>query len=186
MVNLLPLREVDAALLGELAGDIASDWVYDCRLDPADHAPTIQLVRRDLGTLLTKAYQWEPHQIRFYSEVLARSDSSLLAVDAGLPVGIAIAEPTVWNNSLTVWEFHVHPGRRRQGIGRLMMNELDRVASRLALAELVIETQADNGTAIDFYRACGFHLQGIDTGMYGPDSHEVALFLRRRVTPGPT
>lgn len=175
--------QVDAALLEALAADIVSDWVFECHRTDDGHGIGLRLARKDLQEPHTKRYEWQPHQLLFYESVL-KHESSLLATDGDLPVGIALAEPTVWNNSLVVWEFHVRPDRRRQGIGTLMMDELEHKAARLGLAELMVETQADNGTAIDFYLSRGFTIQGIDTGLYGPGSAEVALFLRKRVAAG--
>jgi GNAT superfamily N-acetyltransferase len=48
-------------------------------------------------------------------------------------VGLLIAEPQAWNQSLSVWEFHVAPAHRRAGIGRQLMAtaEADRFAREI-------------------------------------------------------
>jgi ribosomal protein S18 acetylase RimI-like enzyme len=99
-------------------------------------------------------------------------------------VGIALAEPHMWNQSVWVWEFHVAESHRRQGIGRRMMDALAAKSSAAGLRTLVCETQTTNVPAIRAYRQLGFHLEGIDISYYSnrdyPDG-EVAVLMKRRL-----
>jgi ribosomal protein S18 acetylase RimI-like enzyme len=98
--------------------------------------------------------------------------------------GLAIAEPQAWNNSLSVWEFHVAPNHRDQGIGRQLMEQVVNRARAAGLRIIVCETQSTNVPAIHFYRRMGFRLEGIDLSYYTnadwPDG-EVAVFMKRRL-----
>jgi ribosomal protein S18 acetylase RimI-like enzyme len=109
---------------------------------------------------------------------------SVGAYDGGGLVGLAIAEPQAWNNSLSVWEFHVAPTHRGQGIGRRLMEQLVNRAQTAGLRVIVCETQSTNVPAIHFYRRMGFRLEGIDLSYYTnadwPDG-EVAVFMKRRL-----
>jgi ribosomal protein S18 acetylase RimI-like enzyme len=99
-------------------------------------------------------------------------------------VGVALAEPQLWNRSVWVWEFHVAESQRRQDIGRRLLDALAAKSSASSLRTLVCETQTTNVPAIQVYRKLGFRLEGIDISYYSnhdyPDG-EVAVFLKRRL-----
>ena len=54
--------------------------------------------------------------------------------------------------------------RRRQGIGRLLLDELCRQARALGCRTVVLETTADWQDAIAFYLRCGFRASGFSEG----------------------
>ncbi len=103
-------------------------------------------------------------------------------------VGVALAEPMPWNNSLWVWEFHIAGGYRGEGWGRLLMTRLIARAQAARLRTIVCETQNSNVPAIRFYRRMGFRVEGIDISYYSNDDlhpdREVALFMKRRLAIG--
>lgn len=107
------------------------------------------------------------------------------AFDGDLLVGVALAEPQSWNRTLWVWEFHVAAAYHRRGIGRRLMDELATLAKAAGLRALICETQNTNVPAIRFYRAAGYHLEGIDISYYTNEDMEpgrtVAVFMKRRV-----
>jgi ribosomal protein S18 acetylase RimI-like enzyme len=109
---------------------------------------------------------------------------SVGAYEGDVLVGLAIAEPQAWNNSLWVWEFHVAPTHRGRGIGRQCMEAVVKRAQLAGLRVIVCETQSTNVPAIHFYRRMGFRLEGIDLSYYTnadwPDG-EVAVFMKRRL-----
>jgi ribosomal protein S18 acetylase RimI-like enzyme len=100
-------------------------------------------------------------------------------------VGVALAEPRQWNETLWVWEFHVAETRRGRGIGRRLMAELAEQARAAGLRALVCETQNTNLPAINFYRAVGFTLEGVDVSYYTNDDMSpggtVAVFMKLRI-----
>lgn len=92
----------------------------------------------------------------------------------------------MWNKSLWVWEFHVAEMYRRRGLGRRLMDALAGRAKAAGLRTIVCETQNTDVPAIDFYRAVGFSIEGIDVSYYTNDDllpgGEVAIFMKRRLT----
>lgn len=101
-------------------------------------------------------------------------------------VGLVLAEPRSWNRSVWVWELGVAPGHRRRGIGRRLVQELARRARNHGYRVLVCETQTTNAPAIDFYRATGFRLEGVDASYYSNEDvarGEVAIFMKRPIPP---
>jgi ribosomal protein S18 acetylase RimI-like enzyme len=71
-----------------------------------------------------------------------------------------------WNNRMRVWELLVAEECRKQGIGTLLMNHAVLIARQKGARMLVLETQTNNATAIDFYLRFGFDLIGLDTAAY--------------------
>ena len=102
-----------------------------------------------------------------------------------LLVGIALAEPQEWNQTLWVWEFHVAEAYRGQSIGRNLMDQLTRLATEAGLRAIICETQNTNVPAIRFYRAVGFGVEGVDISYYTNEDmlpgHTVAVFMKRRL-----
>lgn len=99
-------------------------------------------------------------------------------------VGIALAEAQTWNASLWVHELHVAPEMRGQGIGHLLMGALTSHARTHNARCIVCETQTTNIPAIQFYRAQGFVMDGIDLSYYinhDQERREVAVFMKKRL-----
>ncbi len=107
------------------------------------------------------------------------------AVADGQLVGAAIAETQEWNQTLWVWEILVAPSRKRQGVGRLLMEQLIETAVSRNLRAVVCETQSQNVPAIRFYRKMGFVLDGVDISYYSNKDYEpkqdVAIFMKRKI-----
>lgn len=85
-----------------------------------------------------------------------------------------------WNNRMRVWEFLVAQEFRRKGIGTLLMNHAVKIARERGARMLVLETQSNNASAIDFYLDFGFELIGLDVAAYSNediDKKEVRLEL---------
>lgn len=71
-----------------------------------------------------------------------------------------------WNNRMRVWEFLVEEKFRKQGIGTLLMNHAVKIAREKGARMLVLETQTNVDTALNFYLNFGFELIGLDTTAY--------------------
>ncbi len=119
---------------------------------------------------------------RYHSVV--RLGHSLIATEGSAKVGLAIAEPLEWHRTLSVCEIHVAEEARGRGIGRLLVQKLVDIAHEQGLRAIVCETQNTNVPAIQFYRAVGFELDGIDLSYYtntDADDFEVALFMKKKL-----
>lgn len=108
-------------------------------------------------------------------------------------IGLALAELYTWNGSLWIHEFHIASELRGQGIGRQLMRAVIAHSARLSqLRCLGCETQSSNVPAIQFYRAMGFCIDGIDLSYYSNEDQErgeVAIFMKKllpRLETGPT
>lgn len=74
-----------------------------------------------------------------------------------------------WNKRLRISELYVQEAYRYQGIGSLLMNHAEKIAEVKGARMLVLETQATNVSAIQFYLACGYRLIGCDLYTYHND-----------------
>ena len=54
----------------------------------------------------------------------------------------------------------VHPSRRHQGLGRLIMAEIESLCIKEGLKRIILEVARKNMVARDLYRKCGFHSVG--------------------------
>lgn len=75
----------------------------------------------------------------------------------------------------------IHPDRRRQGLGRHLIEAVAREAARLGAGELTLEVRESNAAALALYEATGFVREAVRKNYYtNPVEH--ALILSRRLT----
>ncbi|MDR1265245.1 MAG: GNAT family N-acetyltransferase [Propionibacteriaceae bacterium] len=74
----------------------------------------------------------------------------------------------------------VQPERRRQGLGRDLVDQALAWAELHDLKRVLLEVAADNTTAIALYRRAGFQVIARRAGYYDPDVD--ALVMERRLT----
>ena len=66
---------------------------------------------------------------------------------------------------------------QRNGLGRLLMNEVLAVARQNGIAELILKVQKVNQSAVSFYSCSGFRVDGEETFRVGT-RHYTALVMR--------
>lgn len=179
------LGGVSAADLARLAGGYTSGARYDVEVSERKGRFAVAWRRTRLRTPFVKRFPHPAEEVRRYRAVV-RQGWSVGAYDGGTLVGIALAEPREWNRSVWVWELGVAASHRRRGIGRRLLDEVARHARSQRYRVLVCETQPTNAPAVDFYRAAGFRLEGLDASYYtnaDVERGEVALFMKKRVLP---
>ncbi|MGH2463628.1 MAG: ribosomal protein S18-alanine N-acetyltransferase [Candidatus Limnocylindria bacterium] len=71
--------------------------------------------------------------------------------------------------------FAVHPGWRRQGIGRRLMDALLIVASEMGAARMTLEVRISNLAAQALYRAYGFEIAGRRERYYTDDGEDAYI-----------
>ncbi len=182
-VRIGPLRRLSPADLRRLAGGYASGARYAVTVSESRSQAAFRLVRKPLRRPWVKHFAHPAEELRRYRGVIRRG-WSLGAYDGATLVGFALAEPRDWNRSVWVHEFAVAASHRRRGIGRRLVAELARRAQEAGYRALVCETQTTNAPAIDFYRAAGFRLEGVDISYYSNEDlerGEVAVFMKKRV-----
>lgn len=100
--------------------------------------------------------------VRKYREALTRTDVLVaVAEDGAEVVGMAFAEPRTPSRfsderSLEVSGVIVREGRRREGIGRLLMEEAVRFARERGLRWVTLHTFGPNRGAMEFWEGLGF------------------------------
>lgn len=178
--KLTRLSHVDVV---SLVGGYRSDARYVVKV--SERRERVKFTLQRTRTPYAKTFPHPAKETAKYREVV-RMGWSLGAFEGPDLVGLALAEPLPWNRSVRVWELGVAPTHRKRGIGRRLVEELSRRAREAGYRVLVCETQTTNAPAIDFYRAAGFHLEGVDLSYYSNEDlrrGEVAIFMKKRI-PG--
>jgi GNAT superfamily N-acetyltransferase len=97
-----------------------------------------------------------------YRRALTEVDAvAVLAEDEGEPVGMAFAEPRMPSRfsderALEISGVIVRDDRRREGIGRLLVEETLRYARERSLGWITLRTFGPNRGAMEFWEALGF------------------------------
>ena len=183
LLEIHPLNQLDRPRLQELMAGYSSTQSYLVSKKEGDEQTTFTLSLQ----LLAKPY-WKNYWDCLADDDLHRYEGfltdgfSLGAYRDGKWLGVVLAELQSWNRVLNVWELHVDPSYRRQGIGRSLLDELARRARKAGLRALAVETQNTNVDAIHFYRKAGFSIERLDLSFYANDdleTGEVAIFMKR-------
>jgi ribosomal protein S18 acetylase RimI-like enzyme len=151
------------AYLKEISSAYTSSHYYDASVRRDSEGWRIDLARKAFDETLNKNYRGK----LFEDHV---EDPRVFAARVGNEeVGWIELGYDRWNNRMRVWEFLVAEEFRKQGIGTLLMNHAILIARQKGARMLVLETQTNNATAIDFYLKFGFDLIGLDTAAYSND-----------------
>ncbi len=121
---------------------------------PADEAAVISLWQR-CG--LTRPWNDPRKDIR--RKLAVRPDLFLVGVIDGAIVATAMAGydgHRGWINYLGV-----DPERQRQGLGRAIMQEAERLLREAGCPKINLQVRASNQTAIEFYRSIGFAVDDV-------------------------
>lgn len=183
MYDIRALHEITFEDLQRMVVGYTSPGRYKVdKVETAEHT-RISLQRQPLDAPYEKAFDLDDEMCAIYRRAAA-SGFSFAAFDVERMIGLALAEAQEWNRSLWVWEFHVAVDCRRRGVGRRLMARLVEQAEQAGLRVLVCETQNTNLPAIDFYRAVGFEMEGIDLSYYtnrDATDGEVAVFMKLKL-----
>jgi ribosomal protein S18 acetylase RimI-like enzyme len=178
------LTELKRADLHKLIVGYTSDAKYRMSVTQHDAQIVFTLALTPLSTPYIKRFDPLDDATLMQYQRAATLGYSFGAYDGEQCVGIALAEPHVWNKSLWVHEFHVAATQRGQGVGRQLMDALVQKASSADLRTIVCETQNTNAPAIHFYQRLGFRIEGVDLSYYANDDYpdgEIALFMKKPV-----
>ena len=177
-------REFDEEAFLRIATGYETSELFVATKIETDGRVEFTLTLKILPSPSVTRYKHEDSQLAMYAEIAPRPGSRLFwAMDGSEKIGIAFAEVRAWNDTLWVWELHVAPSRRGQGIGRALMETLFGVCRTEKLRAIVCETQTKNVPAISFYRALGLSIEGVDTSYYTNtdiEKNDVAIFMKRR------
>jgi ribosomal protein S18 acetylase RimI-like enzyme len=99
-------------------------------------------------------------------------------------VGFAAVRWEQWNRRAALWHLYVAPQQRGSGLGRRLLEAVERYARMRRARCLWLETSNVNYPAIQFYRRVGFRLCGLDQTLYDPDDDaagETALYFAKNL-----
>jgi ribosomal protein S18 acetylase RimI-like enzyme len=182
MLEIRPLRTLDGDLPSRLIVGYTSAAVYEVAKVETPEYTRIELQLVQLAQPFVKRYtHLDAPTVQHYGDLATQGHSFGAFVDEQC-VGIALAEPQTWNLSLVVQELHVAPAFQGRGVGRRLMDAVASHGHALGMRCLVCETQTTNVPAIQFYRALGFTLDGVDLSFYtnhDRERGEVAVFMKR-------
>ena len=144
----------------EIASKYSSYYYYEVSVSPEPGSWRVELTRKAFESRLDKNYHgklFEDHvyEPRVFSAVL--SEKRVGWIELGYDK---------WNNRMRVWEFLVDEEFRMRGVGTLLMKNAVKIARDKGARMLVLETQTNNATAIEFYLNFGFQLIGLDLAAY--------------------
>jgi len=181
MIRIRPLTEFNAARFRELGTGYTSFATYQVSKSESDAHTTISLNLVELEIPYVKKWESTSEQETDYSNIVEKG-LSLGVYNEDRLVGIAIAEKQEWNRTLWIWEFHIDLNYRQRGLGRQLMDQLEKVGRGAGCRVMVCETQNTNSPAIRFYRSVGFEIGAIDLSYYTNKDitdFEVAIFMKR-------
>jgi ribosomal protein S18 acetylase RimI-like enzyme len=182
-IEIKALTEISLDTLREIIVGHTSHEVFSVHKIENDTEIGFRLQLKPLPEPVKNTWQPDQGDLEEYEKAFAQR-TCLGAYLSDKLVGVAIAECRHWNKTLWVWEFHVHPEYHRRGIGWLMMEEMVDLAKEKGMRVVVCETQNTNVTAIRFYRAMGFTMDGVDLSYYSNEDYRndaVAVFMKRKI-----
>jgi ribosomal-protein-alanine N-acetyltransferase len=112
----------------------------------------------------------------FLSELGRRYAMGLVAVEPGAVLGYLMVtqHADVWH----ILNVSVHPARRRQGIGEMLLRELFERANGRAERGFTLEVRVSNDPAIRLYRRMGFVEGGIRPRYYSDNGEDAIVMWR--------
>ena len=137
-----------------------TDEYYDVSVEERNQRFTIELIRKPFEQSIKKGFT-----SKLFERYLEQPKAYGYFIDEKL-VGIIAVNFEQWNKRLRVNELLVEQDYRRQGIGNKLMDYVKAYAKEIGARALILETQTCNTKAIDYYRAQGFKVIGIDTISY--------------------
>ncbi|HTR56085.1 MAG TPA: GNAT family N-acetyltransferase [Kofleriaceae bacterium] len=158
----------------------AIDTAFETRVafDVVVRARGIELVERELAAPLVKRY---PMADAFAA--WSTWDEGWVAEDGGAVCGFAAVEYEAWHGRLVLWHLYVTRARRREGIARALLAEVERRGRALGAERVWLETTSVNVPGIAAYEQLGYALVGADTTVYDglPYADEAAIYLAKRL-----
>jgi ribosomal protein S18 acetylase RimI-like enzyme len=164
-IAIVELAKSDA-YLREIGSKYSTSHYYDVTVLRELNCWKIELIRKAFDDKLDKSYRG-----KFFEDHI-EEPRVFAAVLEGKQVGWIELGYDKWNNRMRVWEFLVEEEFRKHGIGTALMNHAVKIAKQKGARMLVLETQTNNATAIDFYLNFGFGFVGLDIAAYSNEDIE--------------
>ncbi|HLZ60016.1 MAG TPA: GNAT family N-acetyltransferase [Ktedonosporobacter sp.] len=144
---------------------------------------TFELMETQVDPPIYKDYQQYENAL---TDIEAIEGGYVALADGEVAGGILLGMEE-WRSVALIEELLVGRQFRRYGIGSLLLNCASDWARKRDCWAIVLETQNTNYPAIQFYLRNGLEVWSIDPHFYppGPVSHEVAIFMGKRLSSLP-
>lgn len=120
---------------------------------------------------------------RSFQHLLTRGHAIHRVAEAdGALIGYAIVLLHAGTSLARLYSFAVHPDHQGLGVGRRLLEEVERCAVEDGCAFMRLEVRPDNVAAIERYRAAGYREFGSYPDYY--DDHSAALRMQKRLVGG--
>ena len=116
----------------------------------------------------------------FLQELRAPNARSILCHSGGDPIGYVIYWEVV--DEMDIHNVAVHPGHRRRGVARAMLEGLIGSAAERGVRRMTLEVRRSNDAAQALYRSLGFEFCGLRRGYYSDNGEDA--WLMERMLPG--
>jgi ribosomal protein S18 acetylase RimI-like enzyme len=172
-MNIRPIDAADRPGICALDTSFETATVFDVVTTPR----RIELVERPITPPLVKRYPiddafapWATWDVGFVAE-----DSQIC--------GFAAVEYEPWHARLVLWHLYVATDRRREGIGRALLERVEAYGKKRRASRVWLETSNVNVPGIAAYERLGYALCGIDTTLYDTTDTEAetAVYLAKRI-----
>lgn len=121
-------------------------------------------------------WRWTPARVK--RQIQDKDTMVLIASRAGAMAGFAIMR--FGDDHAHLFLLAVRPEFRQTGIGRSMMEWLEKSCRTAGMQTVRLEVRASNRVALRFYRKLGYHLIATVAGYY--DRREAAAIMVRTLT----
>ena len=169
-------RRRDRAAVSALDTSFETGTIYDVVVGPR----SLELVERALPAPRRKSYSmseafasWSTWDAGFVAEASGET--------GGEVCGFAAVEYEAWHARLVLWHLYVARPRRREGIGRRLLAEVEAEGLRRGARTVWLETTSVNVPGIAAYARLGYTLCGADVTVYDtlPYADEAAIYLSK-------
>ena len=138
------------------------------------------------GLALVEQSWGAPHSLTFPIDLATpKGKVSWVAEFNERLVGLISVEFQEWNRRLSIWDFYVDAAKRKQGIGRRLIQVAVDYGTTAGAKVAWAETSNCNLPGIEAYKRLGFHVCGFDASLYcgALAKGQFAVFLARELTP---
>lgn len=173
---MIEIRAIDRSQ--EHAGVAAIDTAFETSTIYELAIESTRLVLREIA-LAT------PHLKRYpIAEVFEPWSSwehGFLACEGETICGFAAVEYVPWHRRLVLWHLYVDRARRREGIGRALLEHVEAHGRACGATRVWLETSTVNVPGIVAYVRLGYTLCGVDAHYYAntPVADEAAVYLSK-------
>ncbi len=165
-------RSADRRAVSAIDTSFETSSIFEAVVTPR----SLELVERTLATPKVKRY---PMADAFAA--WSTWDTGWVAEEGDAACGFAAVEYEPWHARLVLWHLYVARTRRREGIGRALLAEVEAHGRAVGAKRVWLETTSVNVPGITVYERLGYALVGVDTTLYDtlPYADEAAVYLAK-------